>query len=652
MLDRAFLNRIRLMNPWEIPMRAVELMLDYIRFIFRRVSLRSFKAVSFTPPVERAAADTLQTLWDSNPWHEEALSLLLDGKIEITGRHYSLIEGPERWRYCPDHRHTLPMIMGRRFLFVRMYRDANMQFIGTLNRHYHLVHLAKAAALGRIDRHAVLSEIIRWIDENPYMEGVNWSDCLNHAVRIVNWCLVFTYLDLEKVPAAISRSLHQQGLFIEKHLSFGSSAGNHLLGELWGLFFLGTCFPGLPRAARWRRMAVERLQTEFLKQFAGDGLHRERSLSYHRYLVEYLMLAALCAKRCRIPLGDAFHHRLHKALRALAELINARGEVPFLGDHGHEITTDIHYLSFWHTNLYHSTLRMGAILFADPELKSLASPDQEDARIPWLFPEDALDEYRKLPCRPPTRHSTAFPETGLYILRDGAPFHRETSLIIRCGEMGYQSLCAHAHADMLSFVLSVRGKQFLIDPGTYGYHFKGPKWRNYFRGTTAHNTLTVEQMDQADSGGAMMWLNKPTGYTTTWRVSDERDQFEGWHDGYLRLRENPVKHIRRVTLDKTRRCFEISDRIDANQPARVDLYFHFHPGVELRLSGNRAVATRDGDTITLDLPEHTRLDIHRGDREKPLGWYSPYFGIIEPTNTLVVSRRLSPEEPMLTRIAF
>ena len=51
------------------------------------------------------------------------------------------------------------------------------------------------------------------------------------------------------------------------------------------------------------------------------------------------------------------------------------------------------------------------------------------------------------------------------------------------------------------------GKEFLIDPGTYAYHTHRA-WREYFRGTAAHNTVRVDGVDQSQSGGNFMWLKK------------------------------------------------------------------------------------------------------------------------------------------------
>ena len=67
----------------------------------------------------------------------------------------------------------------------------------------------------------------------------------------------------------------------------------------------------------------------------------------------------------------------------------------------------------------------------------------------------------------------------------------EVLLVADAAPLPFLSIAAHGHADCLSFVLSLGGVQVLVDPGTYCYH-SDPKWREYFKGTSAHNTVRVD----------------------------------------------------------------------------------------------------------------------------------------------------------------
>ncbi len=637
------LNRIRLMSPGEVARRVAETSLDYGRFALRR-HRRRLGDLRFVAPLGTASRETLERVWNAGPWHEEALAHLRAGEFEANGRRFR-VAGDNPWVHCPDNRRSLPMIMGRRYLFARMYAQANMQYLGTLNRHYHLVHLAKAARLGRVPAAAALDPMHDWIRANPYLEGVNWSDCLNHAVRVVNWCLAFQYLGLDRVDGAIATSLHEQGTFIEQHLSFGSSAANHLIGELWGLYFLGHCLPDLPRAGRWRRLSLAGLEGEVARQFSAEGVHLERSVSYHRYLLEYLLLVLESAPRLGAAFDPRTRARLHAGARALADLAGPDGACPLFGDCGHEITTDIHYLSFWHWDLFASVRAMAAVVFDDPELV----PDgaAADPRIPWHF-EDSRLAILARPPPPRARVSRALPEAGFFTLRDGAPPARETMLVARCGDMGFGPLAAHAHADMLSFVLWVRGRQFLVDPGTYGYHFQGPRWRQHFRGTAAHNTVTLDGASQARSGGAMIWLDHVHGRLDAWQPRRDGGVLAGHHAGYA-----PAVHRRRFALDGAARVLVVEDRVEGAEARAVHSHLHFHPAVSLSLDApGRIVAARDGVTVTVSHDPDLRVERWRGDESRPAGWYSPLFGIKEAAWSVRLGRADGGAAPLALRFTW
>ena len=712
MISRYLLNRISVMGPTEIPRRAVELGLDYVRFAGRRFST-PVPAQKFCNPFNASSTQQLSRIWDAFPWHAQALTQLQSGGFECNGEHYRL-DATNPWVHCPDRNHSLPMIMGRRYLFARMYADANMQFIGTLNRHYHLVHLAKAARIGRLTNEQALAPIYDWIHANPYLEGVNWSDCLNHAVRIVNWSIAFSLLALDNVDAAISTSIEQHGRFIERHLSFGSSAGNHLLGELWGLFFIAHCFPGLPSAKRWRALVRAKLPAECERQFTSDGMHFERSVSYHRYVAEYLLLVQGAADNLGVDLGPTLRTQLRASLQILADMRNESGETCLFGDCGHEITTDIHYLAFWHDDMFDSIQALGAKVLGDQSLLRRLPADYQDQRWPWLFgdmaerreadvvrakqqdgerhlsePPEANSQLSKFvpqTCPHPAAHnhtneSTAYRDAGFFILRArergsaGSGF--PTCATIRCGEFGLAPLHAHAHADLLSFVLSVRGQQFLVDPGTYGYHFKGAHWRQYFRGTSAHNTLSLNQDSQARNGGAMIWLSRPEGELQTWSKTNDGTVFEGSHDGYMRDDGARATHVRRIELPTSGQNMHLVDWVKPDPATAlqdptfsVNSYLHFHPSVELtQLSSHHFRASRvwdfdDGmkgmetnsppppNIIDVYLDSSTDVHLAHGDDQIPLGWYSRYFGVKQPAHAIKMVKQIQTGDQLETIFDF
>src|SRR5205823_12200468 len=130
-----------------------------------------------------------------------------------------------------------------------------------------------------------------------------------------------------------------------------------------------------------------------------------------------------------------------------------------------------------------------------------------DDKSRWLLGDQAAEQFDALPIAPAKPVRLAFREGGYYILgRDfGGP--REVKALVDAGPLGYLSIAAHGHADALAVTLSVGGEECLVDPGTYSY-WQERKWRDYFRGTSAHNTVRIDGLDQSVPGGRFMWLKK------------------------------------------------------------------------------------------------------------------------------------------------
>lgn len=88
-----------------------------------------------------------------------------------------------------------------------------------------------------------------WIIRNPRGWGIHWTSALEHAIRIFAWaytlCLVRNVVP-EPEAARYLGALLQHAEFVERHLSPGSSANNHLIGEAAALAFLGSLLPDSP----------------------------------------------------------------------------------------------------------------------------------------------------------------------------------------------------------------------------------------------------------------------------------------------------------------------------------------------------------------------------------------------------------------------
>ncbi len=390
------------------------------------------------------------------------------------------------------------------------YRDSalcgDIKYVWEHNRHHHLVELAKAYYLTGKQEYAdeVRAQVESWIEQCPYLQGVHWSSSLESAIRVINWCFAYRFLAarqggyLERHSEFVtrwSRSIHQHLVFISRYFSRYSSANNHLIGEACGLFVGALCF-SCRESPRWLRTSRQILEEEALRQVWPDGVSKEQAISYHSFVFDFLLIAGLLGRRNGQEFSAQYWERLERMAEFVSSVIDRKGDVPQIGDEDDGFVVVLsHEADF---KLFRSLLATAAVLFRRGDFARAAV--HFDEKSFWLL---GFQDFQALCDQNQGRTATiSFPFGGYYLLKGG-----EGTMIVDCGPLGYLSLAAHGHADALSIQLAYKDRWLLVDPGTYAYHTQR-EWRDYFRGTAAHNTVRVDGVDQSVIGGNFMWLSK------------------------------------------------------------------------------------------------------------------------------------------------
>jgi uncharacterized heparinase superfamily protein len=286
-------------------------------------------------------------------------------------------------------------------------------------------------------------------------------------------------------------------------------------------------------------------------------------------------------------------------------------------------------------SVYQSLLATGAVLFNRSDLKAKASTFDDKSR--WLLGDSAASRFAEIsPDTTAVPRRRAFPEGGYYILGEDFESPREVRIVADTGPLGYLSIAAHGHADALSFTLSVAGHELLIDPGTYAYH-TDQKWRDYFRGTSAHNTLQVDRVDQSVSGGTFMWTHHAKSRCERFEISDRLQVLSATQDGYHRLGD-PVIHKRDLRYEPKLRFLRVEDHIDARGPHHVEIFWHLSEKCSVKMHEHFAVVQSGGVTMKLTWPFDTAAQLVRAEDSPRQGWISRGLDSKSPAYTLVVSR--------------
>jgi hypothetical protein len=440
-----------------------------------------------------------------------------------------------------------------------------------LNRHQHLVTLAKAYRLAKDHRFA--SELIdqwrHWQRENPYPRGINWASSLEVAFRSLSW--LWVYFLLEGTPAMTPEFREQwlhamalSGRHIELYLSTYFSPNTHLLGEAVALFFIGTLCPELRSSSRWKRRGWEIVLRESERQVRPDGFYFEQSTYYHVYALDFLLHARVLASLNDMPFPPEYDRRLEQMLDALAALCRAGAPTRWGDDDGGRVfdprRNRAEHLS--------DALGTGAVLFGRGDFKFIASELREETL--WLLGEKGVAEFDRIEAKQPGMSSVALPESGLYVMSSS---ERKLQAVIDSGPQGGLT-AGHGHADALSLTVHAEGRELLGDPGTYEYVSAGTE-RDQFRGTAAHNTLQLDGRNQSEPNGPFAWKSLTKAKAENWISGQTFDLFVGSHDGYSQP-DNPATHRRWVFFRKPK-FWLVRDLMLGTGKHQLDLRWHLAP---------------------------------------------------------------------------
>lgn len=630
------LNRLRTMGSAELGWRVVQALQG-------KLEASGVGRVKSIPPAREAPG----AAWVQRPSRVDASVLraaadrVLEGRFNVFALDEAPLGFPPNWNRDPRTGTVAPMVFGKTLNYRDPEQVGDIKYLWEPSRHLELVTLAQAWALTGESRHALGARrlLASWFDQCPYPMGVHWTSSLEHAVRLMNWSVAWQLLDgspaFDGDEGAAFRQrwlgfiyLHQR--FIAGHFSRHSSANNHLFGEYMGLFIGALTWPCWPESARWEQLGRAGLEAEAPKQTASDGVNLEQGIWYHHEVADMMLLTSRAALAAGRGMSAGYLQRLESMLVFVASLMDVGHQLPMWGDSDDAVMVRFDPSPAFCP--YRSLLATGAVLFGRADLARKAGRWDDKSR--WLLGDDAEGAFERLRLAPASSAPALprqFPEGGYWVMGDRLDQPDEVRLVADAGPLGYLSIAAHGHADALSFTLGMSGRELLIDPGTYAYHTQR-RWRDYFKGTSAHNTVRVDGVDQSVSGGNFMWLRHAQARCTEFTTGPTLDRFSGEHDGYTRLAD-PVTHRRTIEFDKVAGLVTVTDTVECRGAHDIEVHWHLAERCEAELDG-AGVAVTDGVVgMQLSLEGVSfQAEVVRGREDPPLGWVSRRFDRKEPVN--------------------
>lgn len=291
------------------------------------------------------------------------------------------------------------------------------------------------------------SLVSSWMEACPYPRGDAWHP-YTVSLRLVNWLVAMDLFEGELQRdatffGALRESMYRQYRHLlanqETHLR-----ANHWWENLKTLAIMSAAFGEKDAHTKTVRL----LEGQLEEQVLPDGVHFERSLMYHKLVLEGMLRVYLSSEQLGFGLPVSFMPKAKAMLDAMASLERGMGKTPFFNDSADGVAKECRQLA--------------------AACRRLLGMEADDSKA-------------------------AFPDAGYYKLYDG-----DVAVMFDAGEPGPSYMLGHAHCDCLSFELSYRGEPVIVNSGTYAYQ---SELRPYFRSTAAHNTCVVDGEEQLECWG-------------------------------------------------------------------------------------------------------------------------------------------------------
>lgn len=262
-------------------------------------------------------------------------------------------------------------------------------------------------------------------------------------------------------------------------LNHMADRGNHRLFEAQRLIFAGAFFPEFKAAGQWVETGINILTEEIGKQVYPDGLQYELSFNYHvaaiNIFIKALEMLEINGKSGLFP--DSYRATLEKMVLAVTEFSFPDYTYPMFSDAKLEQKEDML-----------ENYRKWVKLFGGNPVIRYHATDRKEGH-------------------PAAHLSYALPDGGIYTFRSGWD-ENATVMVLKASPPAFW----HSQPDNGTFELYIKGTNFFPDAGCYVYggNEEVLKERNWFRQTSVHNTLTLDEEDLViNQAKALLWETSP-----------------------------------------------------------------------------------------------------------------------------------------------
>jgi uncharacterized heparinase superfamily protein len=380
----------------------------------------------------------------------------------------------------------------------------------------------------------VLDMILNWI---VYDRKITSLEPYPVSLRLVNW---IKWIHINKIDnEVINHDLFLQTQYLYNNLEY-HLLGNHLFANAKALVFSGVYF-NCKESDRWLTKGIKIIESELNEQILKDGGAFERSPMYHSILLEDLLdlhyLLSSQKKDFFEDLLSRLKEKINSMFYWLEVMSHPDGQISFFNDCAFGISRSLEEL----------------VAFS------------EDIKV--YKHKNVIKKCDNLSCY-------KLSDSG-YIRVNGSNF----SAFLDVAEIGPKYIPGHAHADTLSFELSIFNERFIVNGGTSTYDNNMDRHKE--RSTSSHNTLELNKHNSSEVWSSFRVAKRASPNNLKMQYLEDEIYITCQHDGYKRL---PGKPIHRRSWHFSKNNIRIQDSVKyfaSNKGYTSKIRYRIHPDVRL-----------------------------------------------------------------------
>ncbi len=413
----------------------------------------------------------------------------------------------------------------------------------------------------------------RWIDENLSKSSIGWESYPTSR-RIVNW--IKWGLKGNELKDVWLNSLANQANHLSKNLEY-HILGNHLFANAKALIFAGL-FLECNKSNYWYDKGLKLVKSQIKEQVLDDGGHFELSPMYHSIFLEDLL--------------DIINiHNLYEK------------KLPNI------ITEKIQPMLYWIRSMSHPDKKL--VFFNDTSFGNCASFEELSNYAMNLGLKNNIN----------CEQVNWLKESG-YISINKDRYYAAIDI----GYIGPDYLPGHAHADTLSFELSINKKRVFVNSGISCYG-RSPE-RHRQRGTMAHNSVCIDNENSSEVWDGFRVAKRARPINLKTKFTSNIIDISCAHDGYTRLKGKPIHSRNFLFKDNS---LTIHDSIIGKFNSAT-AFFHLHPKINVSID-----ASKKNGTIFIDEKNFINFELNHGMAFTKKTTYHPEFGLSQNNKCMVIN---------------